>query len=451
MRRLPKGAGATPDGVEEGAITPFDGAEASGGRRVFAFDLRAAAGTVRVVAIDNAAGRLAGGPDGPQAQWLREVMDGARTRGIPVVVVGSASLDGAQLMPRADDAEEELALLVGNASAYVATAGVDDPADPHFGGVLSRTEISRPNAAATLAVFQSSTLGYSPARSPWQIEDDYDEAEFNRQTSAALLMLDVAVGRYDAAHGRGAGDGDVGAARGDARARQLAADHPGRLRAAARRRRRRSRAAAVPVARGQTSEPLEQGSAFNGVFLPQHQCALWSLSCDSVVPTDIAFTSSNPQVARFVAVRRGRTSGDQVRPEIVLDAEGRVVDDPRGVFCPLAPGTTEVTVTTAGRRVSSTIEVVPTSALRLPREVRVTPIAPGTCGFPDFAARERPAGSARRGARDARAGAATHSGADRPATGTRPQSRAGTAAAAADRPAGAATAARSHPWSPRRS
>ena len=84
------------------------------------------------------------------------------------------------------------------------------------------------------------------------------------------------------------------------------------------------------------------------------------LSCDSVVPTDIAFTSSNPQVARFVAVRRGRTSEDQVRPEIVLDAEGRVVDDPRGVFCPLAPGTTDVTVTTAGRRVSSTIEVVPT-------------------------------------------------------------------------------------------
>ncbi len=384
----PQGTGATPEGVEEGAITPFEGA----GERVFAFDLRAAAGTVRVVAIDNAAGRLAGGPDGPQAQWLREVMAGARTRGIPVVVVGSASLDGAQRMPRADDAEEELALLVGHASAYVATAGVDDPADPHFGGVLSRTEISRPNAAATLAVFQSSALGYSPARSPWQIEDDYDEAEFNRQTSAALLMLDVAVGRYDA----GTGVAPV-AAMSEPLVESLAIDSSLRtipvgfalpLGVAA--------ADPAPLRfllREEDSEPsapLEQGSAYNGVFLPQHQCALWSLSCDSVVPTDIAFTSSNPQVARFVAVRRGRTAEDQVRPEIVLDAEGRVVDDPRGVFCPLAPGTTEVTVTTAGRRVSSTIEVVPMSALRLPREVRVTPIAPGTCGFPDFAARERP-------------------------------------------------------------
>ena len=93
------------------------------------------------------------------------------------------------------------------------------------------------------------------------------------------------------------------------------------------------------------------------------------------------------------AVRRGparphrRGSGEaRDRPR----RRGHVVDDPRGVFCPLALGTTEVTVTTAGRRVSSTIEVVPMSALRLPREVRVTPIAPGTCGFPDFAARERP-------------------------------------------------------------
>jgi hypothetical protein len=144
------------------------------------------------------------------------------------------------------------------------------------------------------------------------------------------------------------------------------------------------------LAREEAGGPLQPASGFNGVFLPQHQCVLWSRACDSVVPTDIAFSSSNTQVARFVAVRRGSSTEEQVMPEIVLDADGRVVDDPRGVFCPLAPGTTEVTVTTGGRRVTSSIEVMPASALRLPSEVRVTPVAPGTCGFLDFTAR-RPA------------------------------------------------------------
>ena len=141
MPRLPKGPGATPEGVEDGAITPFEGA----GERVFAFDLRAAAGTVRVVAIDNAAGRWPAGRT-TQAQWLREVMEQARAPWHPggrrrQCVAGRRAADAARGRRRGG-----LALLVGHASAYVATAGVDDPADPHFGGVLSRTEISRPNA-----------------------------------------------------------------------------------------------------------------------------------------------------------------------------------------------------------------------------------------------------------------------------------------------------------------
>ena len=103
---------------------------------------------MRVVAIDNAAGRLAGGPDGAQAQWLRDVMDRRARAGIPSIVVGSVPLDGAQRMPPADDADEEIALLAGHASAYVATAGVDDPADPHFGGVLSQSDDLAPGAAA---------------------------------------------------------------------------------------------------------------------------------------------------------------------------------------------------------------------------------------------------------------------------------------------------------------
>ena len=433
----PQGTGATPEGVEDGAITPFEGA----GERVFAFDLRAAAGTVRVVAIDNAAGRLAGGPDGPQAQWLREVMDGARTRGIPVVVVGSASLDGAQLMPRADDAEEELALLVGHASAYVATAGVDDPADPHFGGVLSRTEISRPNAAATLAVFQSSTLGYSPARSPWQIEDDYDEAEFNRQTSAALLMLDVAVGRYDA----GTGVAPVTAMSeplvetlaldsslrtnpvGFALPLGVAAADPAPLRFLLREEDERAVRAGQRLQRG-----LPPAAPMRAVVVVLRQRRADRHRVHLVEPAGRAVRRgpARPHLrgsgeARDRPGRRGTRRRRPARRVLPAGARNHGGDGDDGGAARLLDDRGRADV---GAAASARGARHPDRA----RDVRL----------PRLRGARAPQGSARRGARGARAGAATHSGADRPATGTRPQSRAGTAAAAADRPAGAATAAR---------
>ena len=375
----PEGSGAAPDGVDLGAIAQ---PEAAGGRRVFAFDVQATAGTVRVVAIDNADGRLAGGADGPQARWLRDVMDGARTLGIPVIVVGSASLDGEQQMPRADDAADELALLAGHASAYVATAGIDDPQNPHFGGVLSRTDVV--GADAPLAIFQSSTLGYTAPRSLMRFDEDVDEAEFTRQTNAALLLLDVAVGQLDTRTGvapvTALSEPLVDSISIDTSVQAIPVGFAQPL-----------GVAAIDPAPGRflwresDGAPLQPASAYNGVFLPLDQCVLWSATCDSAVPTDLAFASSTPRIGRFVAARRSTPTSGERLPEVVLDVDGHVVDDPRGVFCPLAEGSTDVSVTTAGRRVSTTIQVVKTSLLTgLPSQVHVTPIAPGTCGFPEF-------------------------------------------------------------------
>ena len=377
----PQGTGAAPDGVDLGAVAQPD---ATSGRRVFAFDVHAAAGTVRVAAIDNAAGRLAGGFDGPQAQWLRGVMDGARNLGIPVVVVGSASLDGTQLMPRADDADAELTLLAGHASAYVATAGVDDPQDPHFGGVLSRTVVVPPGAGAALAVFQSSTLGYAPARPSGEFDDEtFDESEFTRQTSAAFLLLDVAVGKYDAATGvapvTALSEPLIDTLSLDSSVRTIPVGFAQPLGVAA-----SDPASMRFLRRDEEGGPLQPASAYNSVYLPQNQCVLWSTTCDSAVPTDMAFSSSNQRVARFVAAQRGSGAQGPRVPEIVLDAGGHVVDDPRGVFCPLAAGSTDVTVTAAGRRVSAPIQVIAGLPSGLPSDIHITPIAPGTCGFPDF-------------------------------------------------------------------
>jgi hypothetical protein len=136
--------------------------------------------------------------------------------------------------------------------------------------------------------------------------------------------------------------------------------------------------------RDEETGELQVASAYTGVSLPQDQCVWWSDTCDTSVPTDISFTSSNPRVARFVAARRGSGDEGPRRPEIVIDASGHVVDDPRGVFCPLTTGATDISVTTAGRRVTTTIQVVELSNFGIPDEVKITPIAPGTCGFPDF-------------------------------------------------------------------
>ena len=163
-------------------------------RSTFAFDVKAAAGTVRVIAIDNAAGRLAGGPDGAQAEWIQATMEQARLAGFPSIVVGSTPLDDSQDAKPAEDAEEQIALLAGHASAYVATAGVDDPADRFFGGVLSRNVVQVPGAAAPLPLLQSSTLGYAPSR---RFTNDPEDELSSRQTDAALLMIDVGVGRLD--------------------------------------------------------------------------------------------------------------------------------------------------------------------------------------------------------------------------------------------------------------
>jgi hypothetical protein len=107
-------------------------------------------------------------------------------------------LDDTQGGKPAEDAADEIALLAGHASAYVATAGVDDPADEHFGGVLAQKEVVAPGVDAVLTLLQSSTLGYAPAHN---FTNEPDDVEAFRQTNAALLMIDVEVGRVDPSTG----------------------------------------------------------------------------------------------------------------------------------------------------------------------------------------------------------------------------------------------------------
>ena len=80
----PQGTGDAPAGVDLLTVTQPDGTDAGQPRSTFAFDVHAPAGVVRVIAIDNAAGRLAGGPDGAQARWIRETLEQARRGRLPL-------------------------------------------------------------------------------------------------------------------------------------------------------------------------------------------------------------------------------------------------------------------------------------------------------------------------------------------------------------------------------
>lgn len=371
----PQGTGPAPAGVDVLTVTQPAEAVADRARSTFAFDVKAAAGTVRVVAIDNAAGRLAGGPDGAQAQWIRATLEQARSSGIASIVVGSLPLDTTQQAKPAEDAADEIALLAGRASAYVATAGVDDPADQHFGGVLAQNVVQPQGVAAPLVLLQSSTLGYAPSHRFTRGDDD-DEDDI-RQTNAALLMVDVAVGRLDPStgvapvevvaepllHGLALDQSSRSIPLGWAFPLFVTAGDPS------------PRRFLMSPAPGEPLQPAGPSTTSNPLI---DQCRFYLLSCASLVPTNMTFTSANPRIARFVAVRPGDESTEDL-PQVVLDAYGNVVDDPRGFVCPLAVGTTDVTVTAMGRRVTNPLRVIPVPKVD---GVKLTSAPAGSCAFP---------------------------------------------------------------------
>ena len=371
----PQGTSEAPAGIDLLTITQPEAAVAGQARSTFAFDVKAAAGTVRVIVIDNAAGTLAGGPDGAQARWIRATTEQARASGFPSIVVGSVPLDDSQETTPADDAEEEIALLAGRASAYVATAGVDDPGRIGASAACwrrassSSPESRRPPHAA--AVLDARLRPVQRFTGP--------EDEDTRQTQAALLMIDVAVGRLDPATGVAPVE-----ALSEPLLQNLALDEG-------------SRAIplgwAIPLFVSATdpsprrflmspgpNEPLQPASPSIDTAPLSDLCRFFLRMCSSVVPSAMSFTSGDTRIARFVAVRAGGQRTDGL-PEVVVDASGRVVDDPRGFICPLAIGTVDVTVTALGQRVTAPVRVIPTPKIE---GIRATPIPPGTCAFPDL-------------------------------------------------------------------
>ena len=351
----PEGSGAAPDGIDAGAPPqPPAGPAAGRARTAFAFDVRAAAGTVRVAAIDNAAGELAGGSAGPQATWIGDLLTRSREQGIPVVVVGSAPLDTAASAQPARDAAAEVALLAGRASAYVATAGVDSPDSQYFGGALAQSTVQPAGADAPLRLLQSATLGYSATFAAYNFDllEAGDSSLFTRLTSAAVMLLDVAVDQRDP-------DTNVApvAPLIEPLIAQPGFDTPRTAQV--------TRAQSVQAYGLDTSQQRffwrevdgrrEMATSSSYEQLPVGACALWLPACADAVPTDVEFRSSNPSVGTFVA-----TQVSSRAPQIKTDANGNVIEDTHStIFCPLQLGTTVLSMRVGGRVYQREVRVVP--------------------------------------------------------------------------------------------
>lgn len=327
---------------------------------MYAFDVISGdgAGALRVMMIDNASGRLATGPSGrSQFEWIEQLTRASRIAGIPVLAVGTAPLDDAGGAVRAEDWSDEADLLEeSGVVAYVATGGVDDPADAAFGGNLAAATLQIPNRStpARLRVFQSSSLSY--AQSYWGLlksfTDDNVELEgskgiatsspITRNTIHGLLFLDIPVTQGPNAGVEASVEPLISRASFSAEVTRT-----------------------IPMGRAESltatgdapaldeflvGETLNTAISFGGI--PTNFCAG---DCNGLA-VNARFTSDDPAVGTFV---RASQSSLLATPKVVLTGDGTPLEDPSSpVFCPKGPGTTTVTVQTGGRTARMLVEVV---------------------------------------------------------------------------------------------
>lgn len=339
-------------GVSTDLIPGAAPAAGSGARTHYAFDSSGLGGQVRVVVIDNSAGSLAESdphqvPAEAQQPWLTAVLDDAKARGIPSLVLGSRDLN-----PRAKPA-----LNVASDGDAVAQLLVDHGASAYF---FDRPEENRTGAVpaggqVTIPSFGTGTLGY---------RSGVDDAESIGLPDAlfgdgGFLLTELDLAKQDPATNRvpvtvrlipvieslslNAIDGTL-----------LRRSRPSLFQGLGRR----------PVAgdrwgrTGGDGVPSPTG-ADPYTALPSDPCVV--SGCSTRITPEYAFASSDPDVLDMVAV--DPATSNQRKP--LLGAGDKVISDPKsGLVCPFNAGTTTVTLTAGGRAVSQRVTVLAGSVLR---------------------------------------------------------------------------------------
>ncbi|MDW5597977.1 hypothetical protein VSS74_26720, partial [Conexibacter stalactiti] len=338
----PFGTAAAPPG----AIPVGNGDTSIGTRTHYAVDSSGGNGIVRVIVIDNSRGSLAASdpyqvPLEPQEPWLRATLQDARAQGVPAIVVGSRDLN-TRFVPRsnvADDGDAIARLLVDEgASAYL----YERPEEQRV------TQIPA-GGAQTIPAYGTGTLGYrSPIANAQQPEQA--DAVFG---DSGYLLLSLDLLRRDPATNRA-----PVSVRMQPLIKQLSlAAIDGTLL-------RRSRPA---LFQGLGRRPLGGDrwgpiSASDGspnptgadpyVSFPAALCL--QANCGTRLTPEYRFSSSDPDVADFVAV--DPNTANLRKP--LQGADGKVVTDATsGLLCAFNPGRTTLTVSAGGMSYSQVVTV----------------------------------------------------------------------------------------------
>ncbi len=314
------------------AYAPGSVTSTAGGASYYAFRATGAeGGPVEVIVLAFAGTRLEQEP--AQEQWLKGQLEAAKQQGLPAIVMGNASL-GFSLPQQnpgniAADSEAVAALLLqGGASAYF----FDFP-EANVSTIVSY-------GGSSIPAFGTGTLGY--VNPPTAFEAD-------SLGSSGFLLADV-----DTSARNPLSNVAPVSARVVPNISRLALDATDGVLL------RRSQVALFEaLARrppgGGLIGPGGNGTRFYGPD-PYDQIPFFcqGSNCPYQVPTDYAFSSSNPDIGDFVAHDPTSSNPRQVK----LGADGLPVPDPSsGLFCAFNSGTTTVSIATGGLTYAERVSV----------------------------------------------------------------------------------------------
>lgn len=309
------------------------------GQGYYSFDSAGAGGAVRVIVLDYSAATLGGG----QSCWLPGQLAEAGEAGTPAIVIGDRDLAG-QASNAATDAAQVVPILVDGTPPAGCTPGAEPSgASAYFFDFPEENRAYRLTSGGhSIPVFGSGTLGYL---APPQAQ----ETDFVGASGFLLASVDVA-GRDKATNVAPVTVRlipNIGALALDATdGTLLRRSHTALFAALARR----------PLAGGECSGNFAPGSC-EGIrpdpYVPiPAQCQ--GTRCASAVLPEYSFTSSNPDIADFVATDPGSSNPRRV----LLRDERPVLDPTSGLLCAFNAGTTTVTVSTGGLSFSTKVTVL---------------------------------------------------------------------------------------------
>lgn len=304
-----------------------------GGAAYYAFDSTGSAGTVRVIVVDTSAGLLGETQD----CWLSTELGIAATEQAPAIVIGHSQVT------ELGDGDEVGAILVagavppgcpGPAAGAAASAYFFDSPDENRSVTISAE-------GAQIEAFGSGSLGYGRAPASGtldeppdsgfllaQVETQKRDPATNRAPVSVTLVPNVAELALDPIDGT-----------------MLRRSQVALFEGLARRPRAGQGCLGAPQCALVPTDPY--------VPIP-FECV--GSGCDTVIPPEYKFTSSNPKVANFVEHDPAASNPRRM----LFDQSGNPVPDAAsGLLCAFNAGTTTVTLATGGLSYSIPVTIEP--------------------------------------------------------------------------------------------